>query len=310
MSDFEEFGWRLKFYGGSSEESRHSLGRETIVTLKDLLDNYIRHLDARGAKASSIAQAECHAKHLLLHFDPATTPSDVLGDALDEFVRARLTYVKPQSVNGTLRTLRAALNYAVETRALPRDAFGTVKEVREERKLPTYLNDDDLTRLLGCAADTSTDTYLACYLAAFAGLRAAEIMHLRVADVDLDAGVLHVRPWGGWSPKNHQERAVPINDRLREALREEVLRLIQRLRHLVVEASRVNVPHAFTLAGLNDPEKKPGLHMLRRTFATRMLQKGVDLETVRQLMGHADITTTQRYLGSDDATKRAAVEKL
>ncbi len=51
-------------------------------------------------------------------------------------------------------------------------------------------------------------------------------------------------------------------------------------------------------------------HDLRRTFATRLLQKGADVETVRTLLGHRSILTTQRYTHTDEDRKRAAVELL
>jgi site-specific recombinase XerD len=70
------------------------------------------------------------------------------------------------------------------------------------------------------------------------------------------------------------------------------------------------VREAFVVAGLWDADRKCGLHMLRRTFASRLLGSGVDIETVRELGGWADLTTVQRYVASTDDRKRAAVEKL
>jgi len=52
------------------------------------------------------------------------------------------------------------------------------------------------------------------------------------------------------------------------------------------------------------------LHRLRHSFGTRLLHAGVDIETVRDLMGHADISTTARYLSTTDPRKRAAVAAL
>jgi integrase/recombinase XerD len=61
---------------------------------------------------------------------------------------------------------------------------------------------------------------------------------------------------------------------------------------------------AFQTAGIY--EKGKLTHAVRHTVATRMLQQGVDLETVRDVLGHADVTTTARYLHVVDEKKRAA----
>ncbi len=64
----------------------------------------------------------------------------------------------------------------------------------------------------------------------------------------------------------------------------------------------------FSAAGI---ERHHGtLHRLRHTFGTRLLHAGADLETLRDLMGHADISTTARYVSSTDERKRAAVAAL
>ena len=65
-------------------------------------------------------------------------------------------------------------------------------------------------------------------------------------------------------------------------------------------------------SGVRDAAELPTLrtHDLRHTFATRLLRGGADLETVRVLMGHADIATTAKYLHTDAETKKRAVDLL
>jgi integrase len=156
------------------------------------------------------------------------------------------------------------------------------------------------------------DERFAIALAAYAGLRHSEIAHLEWDD--LANGTVHVRAKNGWSPKSHADRIVPMGPKLRAAYWQHASR---RLRLGGRDGSLFSVCDftdgvrtAFQRAGLYNPEHKSGLHALRRTYASFLLGSGVDVETVRELGGWADLKTVQRYLASTDDLKRAAVENL
>jgi integrase len=149
-----------------------------------------------------------------------------------------------------------------------------------------------------------------------AGLRREEIRFLTWKDIDLTGAFLRVtaKP-PGFSPKNHEERTVPLN--------QDILAYLRELRAAWPDAEWVCLNcefgqwslgltkwsrELFNAAGI---ERDHGtLHRLRHTFGTRLLHAGVDIETVRDLMGHADISTTGRYLSTTDPRKRAAVALL
>jgi len=149
-----------------------------------------------------------------------------------------------------------------------------------------------------------------------AGLRREEIRFLAWKDVDLTAGLLRVtaKP-PAFSPKDHEERSVPLND--------ELLSFLKELRAETPEAEWVCLNcefrqwslgltkwarELFNAAGID--RDYGTLHRLRHSFGSHLLEAGVDIETVRDLMGHADITTTARYLSTTDPRRRAAVATL
>ena len=211
------------------------------------------------------------------------------------------------------RTLVMSAPWRIVSRSLE------VRKLREGKSLPRVLEPDQIDALAR-AAPSPFDVMI--LLAAHAGLRHREILYLQMMDVVLDGAASEVRVTAkpGWTPKNHHERAVPIDpggplaSRLEEHIRN-LERMSSRAWLFPGQGGKPRysafgpIREAFKAAGLYDPELKPGLHALRRTWATRCLGK-VDIETVRQLGGWADLVTVQRYVTTIDERKRAAVARL
>lgn len=144
------------------------------------------------------------------------------------------------------------------------------------------------------------------------GLRFDELRHLRTEDIGAD--VVSVRAREGWRPKDAEERDVPVPVAVADLARELVA---WRDRAMGLNGKRLilgdhwvaeRIEGAWQRAQL--PGDAPGMHDARRTFATEMSRRpGVSVRDVQRLLGHADLETTQRYLGryrSDDA--RPAVD--
>jgi integrase/recombinase XerD len=189
------------------------------------------------------------------------------------------------------------------------------------------LSRDEITRLLaqpqgpGVAAlrdRALLETMYAC------GLRASEAIELKLANLDLDAGVLRTHG------KGSKERIVPIGSQAVGRLREYIARARPRLVGLSDEPRvfvnlrggalsrqglyKIVQGHARS-AGL---EHRMSPHTLRHTFATHLLAGGCDLRSLQEMLGHADIGTTQIYthLSADrlrdvyfDAHPRAQIER-
>jgi len=139
------------------------------------------------------------------------------------------------------------------------------------------------------------------------GLRVGELFSLRWFSVDLDAGILNV-----FAPKTQKTRAVPINPEARRILEAWAL---NRKNEFVFYNQDTDKPFVDLKAGFALACKKAGItgvtwHILRHTFASRLLALGVDIVTVQQLLGHSTLMVTMRYLHTNLDSKRAAVEKL
>lgn len=144
------------------------------------------------------------------------------------------------------------------------------------------------------------------------GMRRSEAVEISLDDIDLENGQLLVHG------KGSKERTVPLTEEAVEAIGHYLKhRKKTNCRRLFVSQTGEPVQGRIVNAMLNRVLKKAGLlgrgitpHTLRHTFATHLIRNGTDIRTVHELLGHADIQTTARYLHSDTRTKQAAVGKL
>jgi integrase/recombinase XerD len=184
------------------------------------------------------------------------------------------------------------------------DPTATLSPPRRARKLPHVLTRGEIERLLeqprGTEPAALRDRALLELLYA-CGLRASEAIGLDLADVDLEEGVLRAHG------KGSKERVVPIGQAALRALRIYLERGRPRLvgerpeSHLFVNFRggsltrqglyKIVRRHALS-AGLAD---RMSPHTLRHTFATHLLAGGCDLRSVQEMLGHADVSTTQLY---------------
>jgi len=166
---------------------------------------------------------------------------------------------------------------------------------KRPKKLPVVLSDQEASRLIECTHNPKHRTVLLCCYAA--GLRLAEATHLKVADVDGQRAQIRIT-----SGKGSKERRVPASPRLLDALRE-YWKLDRPSSYLFpgrtpdVPLSSATIQKACRLsAALAGIRNIVTPHTLRHSYATSMLEAGVDLLTISKLLGHSSFVTTMIYL--------------
>lgn len=173
------------------------------------------------------------------------------------------------------------------------ELFGHLKSKRSKR-LPVVLTVEEITRIL---EKVRKPQILMCLKVIYGcGLRVSEGTHLAVPDMDGKNQRIHIH--GG---KGQVDRIVPIADHLLQELRE--FWKIDKPRHWFFSGQQKDAPlpngsiqRAFKDALLESMvPKKACIHSLRHSFATHLLEQGVDLRTIQTLLGHSDPGTTAMY---------------
>lgn len=219
----------------------------------------------------------------------------------------------PRTINFEVSTLRTFFYYLINERGLPMAnpcaRFKPLKDEKEKarRKPPTYTQ-AELDRLFAKCDEFEKAAFGTLLLT---GLRDQELCHLAWRDVDLKHASIRVtgEGKGGFSPKDYEERLIPIPPDLVG-----LLRILPRRSEWVFstpKGARLN----HLLRRLKEIAKggkveNATLHKFRHTYATRLLEQGCDIVTVQHLMGHSDLETTRQYLNPDEALKRRAVNRL
>jgi integrase/recombinase XerD len=170
-----------------------------------------------------------------------------------------------------------------------------------EKTLDRWLikNNDELLRVKTVAIHT--------------GLRARELVNLTWPDIDFEKSILNVTAKADWTPKDYEERAIPLNKTALSALREHRLKRVILGRYIFSRQDGrkygrgldLTMVRAFKGAGLTG-----GLHSLRHSFATRYLEQGGNVKDLQKLMGHSDLKTTQRYLHADEEQMKRVIERM
>jgi integrase/recombinase XerD len=243
-----------------------------------------------------------------------------VGDATTEQIEAWLATMRAEgraasTIARRLAAVRAYLRHLTLIGSKPDNPAAGIAGPRRPRTVPRTLSPSEAERLIDAAAGTAPralrDRALVELLYG-AGLRVSEAVGLRKASVDLENRVVRV------VGKGSKERLVPLGRPGAEALRRYMAlgrpHLDRRHRpDLFLNARGGALTRAGAFLVLRKLADRAGLepgrvhpHLLRHSFATHLLEGGADLRSVQEMLGHADVSTTERYTHVSDRHRREA----
>jgi integrase/recombinase XerC len=259
-------------------------------------------------------------------------PAEVSGDEVNrrllavetDDVRAFMSLLRDHNyckstVARKLATLRSFYKFLVRREYLKSNPVAPIRTPKQEKRLPKYLEVEQIEKLL---SNPDTSTLLGARDRAMletlysTGMRVSELIALNISDVDLNASVVRI------SGKGKKRRVVPLgpgavqtivhfldlrrNDPRASMFDPEALFINKHGKRLSTRSVRRKLDKYLLEAGL-DLSVSP--HTLRHSFATHMLQRGADLRSVQEMLGHQSLSTTQIYTHLTGQNVKEAYDK-
>jgi len=213
--------------------------------------------------------------------------------------------LSPRSIQRQLSAVRSYFRFLLREKLVQQNPAQDVRAPKAAKRLPANLDADRMARLLDIPGDgplVARDRAMLELLYS-SGLRLAELTGLDVTDVDLADGTVAVTGKGG------KDRVVPVGRYARDAIRawlphraglaavdEQAMFVSRRGHRLSARSVQARVDHWARRQGI-DTRVYP--HLFRHSFATHLLESSHDLRGVQELLGHANISTTQVYTHLD-----------
>ncbi len=275
---------------------RHERGQSdnTAKTYAALLGKFTAWAEKQGLTAWT----QVELKHLMafLQHERTRPPTDE--------PKASTKRLSGESVYLEIAALRAFYKFAEMEKLLPANIAENLSLPRRWKRLPKALSHDEITSLLKPESSESPERLCdqaILELAYASGLRLSELKNLRLEQLHTDAGFINV------IGKGNKERVVPVGRKAVTALNRYLEsarpKLVTPKSPAAVFLTRRGTPFAAVTLWLRikNRVRHSGIarnitpHMLRHSFATHLLEHGADLRVIQELLGHANISTTEIY---------------
>jgi Site-specific recombinase XerD len=217
-----------------------------------------------------------------------------------------------------LAVLKSFFKYLASVGKVKTDPTANIKMPKTKQKEPSYLTEQEYKRLLRTVGKTATvyfkerDMAIVTILLGM-GLRLSELTALNVGDVGFDDGSIKITRKGG------KERLLPANDEVmisiqrylktREGGSSQLPLFLSKRKRRIANASIWHLVKKYMRQAQIEKDKLSP-HTLRHTFATMLLRQGENILTIKELLSHRNLRTTERYLHIGDEDLKDAISKI
>jgi integrase/recombinase XerD len=268
----------------------------------------VRDQYRRNCRPSTLLSS-CQAIELFLTFITRagkTHLEQITRDDLYGFVEHEQDRgLKPLTVNTRLRVVKAFLRFLINSEIVDPRVLLTKITIKVPQALPRAMDPDDVKRLLGVVNGVRDRAMILVLLRT--GIRIGELLGLRVNEVNLKERRIEIYE----AEKNRVGRVVYLSDDAKRALQAWLQQRDRNKAHVFYSQGRSTLTYAGAWAMFHKyleqaqiANKGYSLHCLRHTFASELLNAGMRLECLQQLLGHSSVEMTRRYARLTDKTRK------
>ena len=216
-------------------------------------------------------------------------PENITEDDLKLYISENLS----NSSSSSIIVFLSAIRYAFSN-ILHKDITLSLKRPKKEKKIPSVLTKEEIKKLIN-VIDTKKSRLMVSFMYA-CGFRVSELVNLKIKDLNFEEKIGNVR-----QGKGKKDRVFNIPEFLLEDLKTQVEKQKESKKEYLFSGPKAKlsernlqkmVKKAANRAGIN---KDVHCHTLRHSFATHLLENGTDIRKIQELLGHADLSTTQIY---------------
>ena len=310
----EEVVYRIR-YEASKEKITEDAGN---ITIRGLCDKFLEQTRCE-LRQETLKSYTSVVNNLLIYLDEnqpkLKLAKEVTSEVLEEFKLDRLRNAKKTTALNNIKVVKTLFRWAKERKFIPEDPALSVKNVskrkaREDQKPITVLTLDEFEKFSDYVKKNYPDLYPLYLTYMYTGAREKELYSLEWSDIDFDRKVIMIRCKEDFIPKT-DEREIPLHGKLVE-----ILRSIPRTsRYVFTDGGRPYMypckdkkkgyyeshkPYRYLgkiMKAIGRPEFTR-LHWLRHSFAT-IITKTRGIKFAKEMLGHKDISVTQRYVHYD-----------
>ncbi len=274
--------------------------RENKIKFEDLARDFINLYSKLNKKSwqSDVFNIRALCKVFKGRLFQEITPFEI-----EKYKSERLQSVGPATVNRELATLKTIFSTAIAWGKTDVNPARTVKNLKEPHGRLRFLEKEEIGTLLAHCSGMLKPVVI---VALHTGMRRGEILGLKWQDIDFRRNIITLL-----DTKNGERRDLPMNEQVKTAF----MRVKKHPESPYVFCNKDGNPFRSLRKSFFTALKKSGIinfrfHDLRHTFASQLVMSGVDINTVRELLGHKDIRMTLRYSHLSSAHKQRAVDIL
>jgi integrase len=317
VDDIEKLRMLLSIIPGQEQKE--------VVTIRVFINEYCNLIKQNRSKAY-YTSVECAFKHMTDFFESRKSIRSIELKDVEKFV----TYLQQRVKKGYrvyYRTLKAAFNKAVGWGYVKENYFHKVKLQKKQQVNPAFINSDQLSVINYKIKIAVIKDFIV--FAFYTGMRLNEIINLTWRNVDLEARIITVGD-ESFTTKGKNQRYIPICEEVYEIIVRRKRKDVRETPSFVLPLEKGGEVFQYVFCKKDgskycgnyvsrkfknackaaDMDQSIHFHSLRHSFASNLAQKGVSLYTIKELLGHSSITTTEIYSHLNMDSLREAIKKL